>query len=196
MKQKLNLRGAEGVLVPTAVLTIICLVTALLLGLSNALTKDRIAALQVETARTSRLEVLPEADDFTDLGNADLVAKYNLVDYYVANNGAGAAITAQAVGYSSTPIQVMVGIDAEGNVISAKILQSDETPGLGLKTSDRSYLDQYTGKNGANGELSVIKSGTPGESEILSIAGASTSSRAVTLAVNNALKAFAEGGIA
>lgn len=196
MKQKLNLRGAEGVLVPTAVLTIICLVTALLLGLSNALTKDRIAALQVEAARTSRLEVLPEADDFTDLGNADLVAKYNLVDYYVANNGAGAAITAQAVGYSSTPIQVMVGIDAEGNVISAKILQSDETPGLGLKTSDRSYLDQYTGKNGANGELSVIKSGTPGESEILSVAGASTSSRAVTLAVNNALKAFAEGGIA
>ena len=192
---KLNLRRSEGILIPTVVLTAICLVTALLLGLSNALTKDRIALLQVEAAKESRLEVLPEADDFTAIDNAELIAKYNLVDYYVANNGAGVAITAQAKGYSSTLLHVMVGIDADGNVVSVKIIQSDETPGLGKKTSNRDYLDQYTGKSEATGELSVIKSGTASENEIVSVAGASTSSKAVTLAVNNALKAFAEGGI-
>jgi electron transport complex protein RnfG len=61
---------------------------------------------------------------------------------------------------------------------------------LGAK-SQTDWIDQYQGKS-ISSELTVIKLGTPNDSQIQAITGATITSRAVTKAVNMARSAFLE----
>ena len=47
-------------------LTVISLVVALLLGLVNGVTKDKIAAIEAEKTRVAMSAVVPEGSEFTD----------------------------------------------------------------------------------------------------------------------------------
>ena len=54
-------------IVPTIVLTVICLVSALLLGVINMVTKDVILKAEIEAANKAMQEVLPSATSFHEL---------------------------------------------------------------------------------------------------------------------------------
>ena len=85
-------------------------------------------------------------------------------------------------------LQLMVGLDAEGNVSGYQILETHETPGLGAKADQWFQKGQkgcIVGLNPANG-LTVSKDG----GQVDAITASTITSRAFLLAVTNAYNAY------
>jgi electron transport complex protein RnfG len=126
------------------VLTLICLVVTAALALTNNVTRPVIEAASAERETVARLEILPEADDFTEITNdafSDAVASV-----YEANNGAGYVITTVVSGYGGD-MTVMCGIGADGLITDTKVMSHNETPTLGGKVAESPYKDQFVGKD-------------------------------------------------
>jgi electron transport complex protein RnfG len=102
----------------------------------------------------------------------------------------GCAFTTEAKGYGGT-IRVLTGINPDGTVAGVEILEITETAGLGMKAKEVSFREQYAGKSAAIG-LVVSKGGAAPGNSIDALTGATITSKAVTEAVNLALRLFAE----
>ncbi len=174
----------KKVLGPTILLTVIVAVVTALLVLTNNVTKDRIDELQAASEEEAKMEVLSEADGFTEeTVNVD-GTDYT---YYEANNGAGYVFTTSYKGYGGQVV-CMTGISADGEVTGVKLTEQNETPGLGQKALNPSFTDQYLGGIPDDGEFNVIKDDPAGE--INAIAGATITSRAVTNSVDQAIDIY------
>ncbi len=112
------------------ILGLICLIATGLLASVNFLTKPRIIAEAQKEIEASLKEVLPEAKNF------EPVKFQNETIYYkgLAENNAfiGVAFIARGKGYSSL-IETMVGMKPDGTIIAIKVLNQNETPGLGSR---------------------------------------------------------------
>jgi Predicted NADH:ubiquinone oxidoreductase, subunit RnfG len=168
----------EDILKPVVVLTIICFVTATALAYTNNVTAPIIAANNAGVADAARIELLPDADSFTQIEYEGA----GIVEIYVANNGAGYVITATQKGYDGE-VPVMVAFNADGIIVNVRVLDNTETPGLGKKVEDASFTGQFIGF-----EAREIRLGA----DIDNIAGATISSGAVVDAVNYANAAYNE----
>lgn len=161
---------------PTLILTAICTVVTLLLALTNLLTADKIAQNAAQKAADSRRKVLA-AQDYQPLdADGAVYGAYNADGYLI-----GVVITTQASGYGGK-IDVMTGIRANGEVSGVNILSMEETPGLGARGKEDSFLSQYKGFDKPG--LAVSKDG----GEINALSGATITSRAITKAVNEAIE--------
>lgn len=180
---------------PSLVLVIICLVVALALSQVYAITLPLIDAITVKTANETRTVVLPEGDAFTAY---DGKLQEGIVDYYIADNGAGAAITGTANSYGGL-ITVMVGVDAKGAITGVKVMSHSDTPGLGTKAQTPEYLSQYNGKTAAEiiPDMGMVGQDTIKDNANLdAITGATISSNGVYHSVQGALAQFeASGGV-
>lgn len=171
--------------VQAIVLPIICLLLGTALAVVYNITAPIIADVEKQTATQARQEVLSDADDFT-LVEASFAEDLGIVDVYKANNGSGMTVNLITSGYGGE-ISLMVGIKNDGTIAGVKILTHGETPGLGAKTALPDFLDKYKGKSGT---LTVVKNSATSDQDIVAVSSATTSSKAVTKAVNNALTAF------
>jgi electron transport complex protein RnfG len=161
---------------PTIVLVAITLVITVLLSLTQAATSPVIAEQEQKTADAARAEVLAGATTFTAV-TPDVP---NIIDVYKEDAGNGWVVTAADKGFGGE-IQVMVGFDANKNVLAVKVLSHTETPGLGTKAADPAYLKQYKGKSAEDAK--IIKEG----GSIDTITGATITSKAVNRAVITAI---------
>ena len=168
--------GLAAVAKPTLILTAICTIVTLLLAMTNMLTTDKIAANAAQKAADSRKKVLA-AQDYKQLDKDGAV--YGAYD--ADGNLIGVVITTQSSGYGGK-IEVMTGIKPNGEVSGVNILSMEETPGLGAKGKEDSFLKQYKGFDRSN--LAVSKDG----GEINALSGATITSRAITKAVNEAIE--------
>ncbi len=178
-KAKSNVMTDFGM--PIIVLVLICAIMSGLLAVTNDITAPIIAAAEEEATRAARLEVLPSADDFTEVtvdGLPDAVT-----GAFKANNGAGYTFSFVAEGYGGkNTLKMAVGIDADGNITGTKVLSQSETPGLGAKiVSDASFSAQFPGKDASY--VSDIKN-------IDTISGATRSSNFYRLALTYAFEAY------
>ena len=82
----------------------------------------------------------------------------------------------------------MVGIGADGVIQGVRILSHAETAGLGAKSTEPVFYEQYNNLSGGN--FAVQKDG----GSIVVITGATITSRAVTAGVNEAYDWFAANG--
>ena len=160
----------KEILVPAISLFVICLVFTGALAAVNAVTQEPIAANMAARANAARQEIF-EGARFTDNG-----------DFFTAmeQNGAllGYCVDARAQGYGGM-IHITVGLDPEGRVLRVQVIDADsETPGLGRKVKEDSFLKQFVG-----GRDSVRAD---------SIASATYSSQGVADAVNRALEIYQE----
>ncbi len=166
----------------TVTLLVICIVVSALLGLTNYITADKIAAINEENTAASMQEVLP-ADSYTEIpytGSDPIVAAV----YEAA--GAGYVVEVTPSGFGGE-IDMVVGIASDGTVSGLSIISMSETSGLGANASRDSFRSQFVGKSGT---LAVTKDG----GEIDALTGATITSRAVTNGVNSALAVAAELG--
>ncbi|MGI6206383.1 MAG: RnfABCDGE type electron transport complex subunit G [Anaerovoracaceae bacterium] len=167
---------------PTVVLLIICLVISAALSITYQVTKPKIDQINKATADAARMEVLPDADKFTEV-DGDLPE--GVTEYYVADNGAGEVATCQYKSFGGT-ITVMVGMDSEGTITGVKVTDHDDTPGVGTKAMDSSYLsEQYKGVSETD-KASNIRN----DSNIDQVTGATVTSNAIYQCVNEALDAY------
>lgn len=117
-------------------------------------------------------EIFPEGARFEH----ETVKDVNFITVYDENGQpAGKIFDIKALGYGGT-ISVKAGFDNTMKIRSVKISDHTETPGLGSKIDDNSFLDQFRGKEA--GSLYLKKDHTAGE--IDAVTGATISSRAVT----------------
>ncbi|MBR2477189.1 MAG: RnfABCDGE type electron transport complex subunit G [Clostridia bacterium] len=168
-----------------AILLAIGFICTLILSLCNYMTKDKIAALALETEEAAMKEVIPEAKYFVKLEEG---AEGIVTDVYVGKDTnmivVGYCVKVKPVGYGGE-ISMIVGVDTDGVVTGVKITEMSETPGLGAKANDDGFTEAYKGKTGG---IKVRKSGTPGSDEISAISGATVTSKAVTEGVNAAVE--------
>ena len=177
---------------PILVLVLICFVTTFLLAFTYGITAPIIAENTAKAASEARMELLADADNFTDAG-ADLFVleegKVYATEVYKADNGAGMVVTVKSNSYGGM-LTAMVGINKDGEITGVKVTEHADTPGVGTKAHADSHLEQYKG-------LSELTSDqVKNDSSVQHVTGASVSSGAVHKAVYCALEQFkAMGGV-
>ena len=165
----------------SAVLLIIASVTALMLAFVNRMTVDVIdknAAAERDLAIAEIFDGMSSTSQIDQTLPDGVNAAYSVLDE--KGSVIGYCVDVNSYGYGSDPINLLVGLASDGSVTSVKVLSHSETPGLGSKAMDHSFLSQFAGKSGS---LAVKKDG----GEIDAVAGATISSRAVTAGVSLAL---------
>ncbi|WOC31457.1 MULTISPECIES: RnfABCDGE type electron transport complex subunit G [Caproicibacterium] len=182
MKTKVT---AKDVAKPVVVLFLICLIVSLMLAFTNELTKNKIVEINQQNEQASQQQVLPGADSFETKTSQG-------VTYSVGKKGGavtGYVFTTTSKSYGGD-VKVMTGISKDGKVTGVNLLETSDTPGLGLNAQDASFRDQYKQKVPDSGQFEVNKSGKTGDGQIAALTGATITSRAVTDAVNQAVKTF------
>ena len=164
---------------PIVVLCVICIVITGALAATNAATAPVILEAKLEAERLARMELLPEADDFTQVEG---IAVENVNAVYAADNGTGYVITSTAKGYGGT-MTVMTSFDPNGTIKQMKVTEAAETQGIGSNVANNAaYWANYAGKDGT----APLALGT----DVDAYAGATISSRALNNAVNSAIAAY------
>lgn len=198
-KEKVDM-DPKYILELTLKLFITCVIVAGLLGGVNAITADKIAAINWENTQAAMKAVVADPDNSTfsdaleltdEMTAAALSGGATLTEVYevqVGGAAAGHALKVVASG-SQGSIEMMVGLDAEGVVTGVSIVSNSETAGIGTKVMENEpttanpavgVLDQFQGKSAADGALTV-------GSNVDAITGATVSTRGVTAGVNAAL---------
>ena len=172
-------------------LFVICAVAAGLLAGTNQITAPLIEKRNEQANNEARQTVLSDAKEFKllDPSKYKAASDVEVVEVYEGVNGSdvsGYTIKVLPKGYGGE-IELMVGIKKDGNnaIISGVNI---ETPGLGARSKEEAFYGQYAFKPAT--ELSVVKSGAAGETEIQAISGATITSKAVTSGVNAAVEVY------
>lgn len=172
---------------------ILLLVTALAgaaLSVVNNITRPRIEEQKKMATALALTTALPAAAN----GVIEPDTASEAIQYYRGYRDSlkqeliGYAFLAKENGYSSE-IETMVGVDTTGTIVGIKILHQLETPGLGTKIEEVRYGEkssyfQNQFINRSREQLAVDKDGGP----IVSITGATISSRAVTNSIRKGIQ--------
>lgn len=167
-------------------LLVICFVCSSLLAGVNMLTKpsiDRAVAAKTTNAVTA---VVPECDIVSEV--QDTLIDGVSYNYYMVRKGevvTGYAIESATGGFGGT-LKLMVGFDMNGLIVNTSVLECNETPGLGAKCKEPLFADQFKGFDPGVKTLKVTKDG----GDVDAITASTITSRAFTLAVENAVKVF------
>ena len=173
-----------------------CFIAALILASSYGATLAPIANRQKEDLQASLAKVIPATLHDNDLvKDAYVIKAENGTEktvYPAYKNGDFAAIAYQvsAVGYGG-PIISIIGVDAQGTLLGAEVLQHTETPGLGdrIESSRGSWISQFFGKSLETPDLAQWKVKKDG-GYFDQLSGATITPRAVVLSVRNGLQFF------
>jgi len=166
------------------ILSCFCAVAAFSLAGVNKITKPRIELERKKAINNALQYVLPTAQTIKENKIPDAIIYYS--GFFTEDTTQipiGYAFITYGQGYSSR-IQTMVGIDNEGIIQAISILFQQETPGLGAKATEIRpgeetpwFQQQFAGKSPV--DIKVDKDG----GEIVSITGATITSRTVTTSI-------------
>ena len=165
----------KALILPVVVLFCICLVVSAALAATNEITAPIISEAEAKAAEEARLQVMPAATDgFQPVQAAGLPE--TVAEVYRANNGAGFVFMLSTKGYGGE-MKLICGIDADGKITACRTMSHGETPGLGSKTTESAFRDQFAGQDESLSGVSAIT-------------GATISSTAYIGAIRDAFTAF------
>jgi len=175
------------------ILLIFTAISAAVLGVTNSKTEviiqERLHAENIAAIAA----LLPIAEDFELVEDATLEGRNLLVEVYEGSTGGeivGYTVKANPNGYGGR-VEVLTGISMDGKVTGVKIGTQSETPGLGTKVTEPSFLNQFVDR-GVEKDFIATKGGEAGDEYINAITGATVSTEAVTEGVNVARRVFEE----
>ena len=125
-------------LMPTVVLSSICICVVALLAVINLFTAPVIVENQAKKLQESLLEVMPEGGEFEEVEEIDGLPA-NITDVYAAENG-GYVFQTNVKGFKTGMI-IVCGIDANGCITGTKCIKSQETNG-----AEKLLPERFTGK--------------------------------------------------
>jgi len=162
------------------VLTIICLVAALALAVTNAITKGPIQEHAMKAQREAFGAVMT-ADEYIEMTIPEGSGISALVEARTDGKTVGYCVAASSGGYAG-PVAVTLGVGVDGKVTGAKIGDTSfaETSGFGSRWLAENQTEQFVG-------IDVKEGGA-----IEALSGATVTSTAVLNASNTALAAVAE----
>jgi len=178
-------------------LGIVAMATCAILVVANQATRPKVIEAEKRDLQTKLTEVLPAGFADNDL----LADKLMIADdsgqaitiYRARKAGTmqGAVFQTSARGYAGE-IQVLIGIDAEGKLLGARVIKHHETPGLGdkIEASKSKWINDFEGKSLESppaDKWAVKKDGGVFDQ----FAGATITPRAVVKAVKQGMTFFA-----
>jgi electron transport complex protein RnfG len=170
-------------------LTAICVLSGALLALVNGMTAEPIEQARRAEQTAALKRVLPPADNDPLRDTVTIEEAGRAWTFYVARADgafAGAAFeTVTSMGYGGN-IVIIVGVTADGTVQGIQILEQKETPGLGAKITEESFLAQFAGRSATETTWAVSKD----QGDIDQITAATISSRAVVAAVREGIDVY------
>lgn len=172
----------KAIVRPALVLLVIAGVAAGLLGVVSEVTAEPIAVQEKKTLDEAMAAVMPEASSFEEL-DVDLTGTITAV--YKADCG-GYVVTTAPGGFGGA-VNTMVGVNEDGVITGLRVTGHSETPGLGAKSTNPEFYEQFTGKTAP---VSVTKDG----GEIVPITSSTITSRAVCSGAQEALDWVAANG--
>ncbi len=196
-----NKSDVRNMLKDAMILFAITLIAGLVLGFVYELTKDPIRLQEEKAIQEACRAVFEDAANFEKMEYtpSDTLAeelKANGVEIgsaYEAQDASGNHLgfvveTTTSEGYGGD-ITLYLGVREDGTINGISILEISETPGLGMKADDV-LKPQFRNKKVSS--FTYTKSGSKSDSEIDAISGATVTTKAVTNAVNGALRAVQE----
>lgn len=174
------------------VLVITCVVAGLALAGVQAKTAPIIEQQEIQTLKDGLSKVMDGAASFDSvpaeqMAGAGAAVKNAWQAKDAAGKTVGYVIEAAPSGYGG-PIRMLVGVTPENSIKRFFILEAlNETPGLGARTTEPAFAEQFTG---LKPNIGLAKGRPASGNEIQAVTGATISSRAVLDGVNQAL-AFA-----
>lgn len=166
---------------PVVVLVAICAISSVLLGVANYVTAPIAAAQEAERAQQTYAALMPEAASFEELDCDVEGCTAALAARDASGATVGYVVVAQSKGYGGE-VPIAVAFDADGVAENVVAMDNSETPGLGQRVSEESFIGQFRGRGAEELQLSDIDT----------ISGATISSKAVLAAYNVAVEAYGE----
>ena len=166
---------------PVIVLVAICVVAGALLGVVHDITQPIADAIAEERAQETYAALVPEAAGFEELECSVEGCTAALAATDASGSTVGYVIVAQSKGYGGQ-VPIAVAFDTSGNVTSITTMPNEETPGLGSRIAEESYIGQYVG----------LAASPISADDIDLISGATISSKAALSAFNIAVEAYEE----
>lgn len=160
-------------------LTLICVVAAALLSVTNLATRDTIAENALKEANATLIALLPETRSSEERNDVTIAMDGD-------GNVVGYVAKALTQGFGGE-IEITVALLPDGTLAGISVGGTNfaETAGLGAKAKEPEFQEQFIGKTLA---VSLTKDG----GEIEAISGATITSTAVVQGVNAAAAAIAQ----
>lgn len=203
---------------PSLVLTLICLIACALLVAAYEATYVDNTGVITDNMIIGLEDIYGTSEGFTMKLNEDgsVYTPEGVTSVLTDENG-NTAFEITADGYSSGGLHVMVGMSAEGAVAGVSVLSIGETPGVGTRVQEDSFLGQFKGLTydklpadigedtsakksyvwGTSEEIASLKEAAAavpaGDAfELDAVTGATLSSNGMNRAVTTALTAYNE----
>lgn len=164
-------------IMPPLVLTLICVITSALLVAAYNVTYVDTTGIITDKLSAGLTEIYGSDSGFQMLKNGDGTVKTYEGVSSVISDGKNTAFEITADGYSKGGLHLLIGFDENGEICGISILTIGETPGLGTKVQDKTFLDKFKGISSADYSVD-------------NITGATYSSKGMKSAVNTALDAY------
>ena len=168
----------------TSVLTLVCLICALLLSVVYGLVNEKIEInkkKRVEEALTILAPQAARVEEITTEGETI----YKLFDQ--DKNLIGYGFIASGQGYQGKIKMLVVSDKSLEHLEGIEVVESLETPGLGAKIQEDPFKSQF--KNlGVSEDMVCVKNEITKKGQIKAITGATVSSRAVVNILNTRIK--------
>ncbi len=173
------------------VLMAIAAIVAGLLGFIHAQTNPIIAQHEAEKRQAALESIFPQADKFVDakeLTSSEFAYSDANVDsvYLVYENDEiiGYCVNVQAIGYSSTPIEMIIGSDLLNKVTAIQVVNHSETPGIGetVISGNEGFFKQFEG----------LSRPIEFSNQVTAVSGATFTSDGIKNGINTALGAVDE----
>lgn len=175
-------------------LFLICAIAGLLLGVVYESTKDIISAKKESVAQQAYRSVLSDKTASMDKLAVDDDYQGGIEEIYLAKDASGKplgyAFKVIGSGYQGDDIEIAVGISSDNKLNGIYIISHSETAGLGAKSTEPEFRNQFIGKS-AWDELVATKTGATESNEIDAISGATKTTNGVLNAVNEVLNYYA-----
>ncbi|MFO8109703.1 MAG: RnfABCDGE type electron transport complex subunit G [Thermoplasmata archaeon] len=162
-------------------LTVVVCVAVIGLVITNSVTEDKIEEARMEALKEILIIQFPDMDNFEYNEDIEIYTIYDKEQEII-----GYAFETQADGYGGE-IELLVALEktdmTEGNIMvkGISVLSHGETPGLGAKIEESTFLNQFKGTN-----IDDIRLAAAG-GEIDAISGATVSSKAVVSTVHESV---------
>ncbi|WP_130806541.1 RnfABCDGE type electron transport complex subunit G [Senegalia massiliensis] len=174
------------------ILLLITSISAVVLGLTNSVTEEKIEEAENLVSEEARKAVLPGAEKFVKEESTEInkISKDNsdILEVYKGMNNQdeflGYAIKTASSGYGGN-VEVITGISNDGTITGMNVVSHQETPGLGANATGEEFQSQFK-EMPTKKDITVVKSEPQNEEEVQALTGATITSDAVVKGVNSA----------
>jgi electron transport complex protein RnfG len=150
----------KSILITGVKLFAICAVAALALGAVNSVTEPKIAQYKIEQLRQALSELTPGAttgDAVSVPSNPTVLTRYPVLE---DGKEVGSVLDLVGTGYGGD-LRILARYAGSGELLAARLMEDDETPGLGKKAENPEYMKMFLGAGTAEKPIPTRKAMLP-----------------------------------